>query len=151
MAQLAGYAVPAVGPLQLKPRLHFMDNLDPETFEALLALLPLPSTRFVAISKSGGTAETLMQTIAVLTALKKVGLESLIPELVLGVTEPAKSGKRNGLRDLLAAHRVTMLDHDPGVGGRYSVLTNVGLLPAALAGRISRRSAPVPCPRSHRS
>ena len=134
LAQLAGYAVPAVGPLQLKPRLHFMDNLDPETFEALLRLFPLPSTRFVAISKSGGTAETLMQTIAVLSALKKVGLESLIPELILGVTEPAKAGKRNGLRDLLAAHRVTMLDHDPGVGGRYSVLTSVGLFPAAFAG-----------------
>jgi glucose-6-phosphate isomerase len=134
LAQYAGYAVPAVGPLQLKPRLHFMDNLDPETFEALLKLIPLPSTRFVAISKSGGTAETLMQTMAVLSALKKAGLESLIPELVLGVTEPAKAGKRNGLRDLLAAHRVMMLDHDPGVGGRYSVLTNVGLLPAAVAG-----------------
>ncbi len=134
LAQLAGHAVLAVGPLQLKPRLHFMDNLDPETFEALLRLLPLPSTRFVAISKSGGTAETLMQIIAVLSTLKKVGLESLIPELVLGVTEPAKAGKRNGLRDLLAAHRVMMLDHDPGVGGRYSVLTNVGLLPAAVAG-----------------
>jgi glucose-6-phosphate isomerase len=134
LAQYAGYAVPAVGPLQLKPRLHFMDNLDPETFEALLKLIPLPSTRFVAISKSGGTAETLMQTMAVLSALKKAGLESLIPELVLGITEPAKAGKRNGLRDLLAAHRVMMLDHDPGVGGRYSVLTNVGLLPAAVAG-----------------
>jgi glucose-6-phosphate isomerase len=50
------------------------------------------------------------------------------------VTEPANAGKRNGLRDLLAAHRVTMLDHDASVGGRYSVLTNVGLLPAAVAG-----------------
>jgi glucose-6-phosphate isomerase len=134
LTQLMSYGVPTIGPLRLKPRLHFMDNLDPETFDALLRLFPLPSTRFVAVSKSGGTAETLMQTIAVLAALKKVGLESLIPELVLGITEPAKAGKRNGLRDLLAAHRVTMLDHDPGVGGRFSVLTNVGLLPAAVAG-----------------
>ena len=51
-----------------------------------------------------------------------------------GLTEPAKSGKRNGLRDLLAAHKVAMLDHDTGVGGRYSALTNVGLLPAAALG-----------------
>ena len=35
-----------------------------------------------------------------------------LPELVVGITEPAKPGKRNGLRDLLAAHRVDMLDHD---------------------------------------
>jgi glucose-6-phosphate isomerase len=38
------------------------------------------------------------------------------------------------LRDLLGQHGVTMLDHDPGVGGRFSVLTNVGLLPAAVLG-----------------
>ena len=134
LAQLAGYALPAVGPLRLKPRFHFMDNLDPDTFGALLRMFPLATTRFVAISKSGGTAETLMQTIAVLSVLRKAGLESLVPELVLGVTEPAKAGKRNGLRDLLAAHRVAMLDHDVNVGGRYSVFTNVGLLPAAVAG-----------------
>src|SRR5262249_53956154 len=62
VAQLAGYALPAIGPLRLKPRLHFIDNLDPETFEGLLRSFPLATTRFVAISKSGGTAETLMQT-----------------------------------------------------------------------------------------
>ena len=52
----------------------------------------------------------------------------------LGITEPAKPGKANGLRALLGAHRVRMIDHDPGVGGRFSVLTNVGLLPAAVCG-----------------
>ena len=40
----------------------------------------------------------------------------------------------NGLRDLLGKFRVPMLDHDTGVGGRYSALTNVGLLPAAFLG-----------------
>ncbi len=134
LAQLADYAVPGAGALKGGVRVHFMDNLDPETFGALLGLLPLASTRFVAVSKSGGTAETLMQTIAVLSALKAAGFEKRIPELMLGITEPAKSGKKNGMRDLLAAHGVSMLDHDPGVGGRYSVLTNVGLLPAAVCG-----------------
>ena len=42
--------------------------------------------------------------------------------------------KTNGLRDLLGKFRVPMLDHDTGVGGRYSALTNVGLLPAAMLG-----------------
>ena len=134
LAQLGGYAVPAVGPLQVKPRIHFMDNLDPDTFSAMLRLLPLETSRFAAISKSGGTGETLMQSIAVLSVLKKAGLEARIPDLVVGLTEPAKAGKRNGLREMLAAHRVSILDHDTGVGGRYSVLTNVGLLPAAVLG-----------------
>jgi len=134
LAQLADYAVPGVGALKPGPRIHFMDNLDPDTFGTLLRLLPLQSTRFVAVSKSGGTAETLMQTIAVLSALIAAGLEKRIPEILFGITEPAKAGKKNGMRDLLAAHGVSMLDHDPGVGGRYSVFANVGLLPAAVAG-----------------
>jgi glucose-6-phosphate isomerase len=111
-----------------------MDNLDAATYGALLEKLPLATTRFVAISKSGGTAETLMQTIAALSTLKDAGLQTRIPDLFLGISEPAKSGRKNGLRDLLGKFRVPMLDHDPGVGGRYSALTNVGLLPAALLG-----------------
>jgi glucose-6-phosphate isomerase len=134
LAQLAGYALPGVGTLLDGPRVHFMDNLDPETFGAMLARLPLASTRFVAISKSGGTAETLMQTIAALGAVKDRGLTARIPELFLGLTESTPSNKQNGLRALLAAHHVPMLEHDPGVGGRFSVITNVGLLPAAALG-----------------
>ena len=64
--------------------------------------------------------------------MKAEGLETRIPDIFLGLTEPAKAGKRNGLRDLLAAHRVPILDHHTGVGGRFSALTNVGLLPAAM-------------------
>lgn len=132
LAQLAGYAVPGVGALRAPPRLHFIDNLDALSFESMLARLPLATTRFVAISKSGGTAETLMQTIAALAAVRQAGLDPR--ERFLGISEPEKPGKRNGLRELLTRHQVALLDHDPGVGGRYSALTNVGLLPAAALG-----------------
>ena len=132
LAQLAGYAVPGVAALRSPPRVHFIDNLDPMSFETLLAKLPLATSRFVAISKSGGTAETLMQTIATLSALKQAGLDAR--NAFLGISEPVKPGKRNGLRDLLGKHQAAMLDHDPGVGGRFSALTNVGLLPAAILG-----------------
>jgi glucose-6-phosphate isomerase len=134
LAQLADYNVAGVGALRALPRLHFMDNLDPATYGALLDRLPLETTRFAAISKSGGTGETLMQTIAALCAVKAAGLADRIPEIFLGLTEPAKPGKRNGLRDLLGGYGVPMLDHHTGVGGRFSVLTNVGLLPAAVLG-----------------
>jgi glucose-6-phosphate isomerase len=132
LAQLAGHGVPGVAALRPGPRLHFIDNLDPETMTTLLDRLPLATTRFVAISKSGGTGETLMQTIAALDAVVRAGL--LPQSLFLGLSEPAKAGKRNGLRDLLTAHKVDLLEHDPNVGGRFSVLTNVGLLPAAILG-----------------
>jgi glucose-6-phosphate isomerase len=134
VAQLAGCGVPGLGALRDGPRLHFMDNLDPDTYAAMLARLPLAATRFVAISKSGGTGETLMQTVAAMAAVRAAGLAARTPELFFGITEPAVAGRRNGLRDLFGGHGVAMLDHDPDVGGRFSVLTNVGLLPAALAG-----------------
>jgi glucose-6-phosphate isomerase len=134
LAQLAGHAVPGVGSLRAPPRLHFMDNLDPESFATLLGKVPHTTTRYVAISKSGGTAETLMQTIAALSAVKAEGLETRIPDIFLGLTEKAKPGKPNGLRDLLGKYHVPILDHHTGVGGRFSALTNVGLLPAAMLG-----------------
>jgi glucose-6-phosphate isomerase len=134
LAQLAGFAVPGVSALRAPPQLHFIDNLDPNSFGTLLAKLPHATARFVAISKSGGTAETLMQTIAALSAVKDEGLQTRIPDIFLGISEPAKPGKTNGLRELLGKYRVPMLDHDTGIGGRYSALTNVGLLPAAMLG-----------------
>src|SRR5262245_61173516 len=74
IAQLAGVGVRGVDAFRPAPRLHFMDNLDPETYAALLAKLPLATTRFIAISKSGGTGETLMQVAAALSAVKAAGL-----------------------------------------------------------------------------
>jgi glucose-6-phosphate isomerase len=134
LAQLKDYAVPGTGRFTESPRIHFLDNLDPITFDRVLHKLPLSSTKFVAISKSGGTGETLMQTIAVLTALEKAGLRSHPNDLFLGLSEPRKDGSKNALRDLLEPEGVRFLDHHTGIGGRYSVLTNVGLLPAAVLG-----------------
>jgi len=109
LAQLAGFGVPGVGAFRPPPQLHFIDNLDPDSFETLLARLPHATTRFVAISKSGGTAETLMQTIAALSALREAGLQTRIPDIFLGISEPSRSGKTNGLRDLLGKFRIPML------------------------------------------
>ena len=72
----------------------------PTATGALLERLPLKTSRFVAVSKSGGTGETLMQTIAALDAVKAAKLDP--HDHFLGITEPAKPGKANGLRDLLA-------------------------------------------------
>jgi glucose-6-phosphate isomerase len=133
LAQLAGVGVRVIEAFRDGPRLHFMDNLDPATYGGLLAKLPLATTRFIAISKSGGTGETLMQTAAALSAVKAAGLEPRIGELFFGISEAVKAGRRNGLRDLLGAS-VEILEHDPGIGGRYSGLSNVGLLPAVILG-----------------
>lgn len=133
LAQLAFHQVPGLGRIDA-PRVHFFDNLDPFTFDILLARLPLGTTRVLAVSKSGGTGETLMQTIAVLSAFERAGLRGRVSELVLGLSEPRREGAGNALRDLLEPEGVAFLDHHTGIGGRYSVLSNVGLLPAAILG-----------------
>ena len=98
----------------------------------------LDTVRFVVISKSGGTPETLVQALAALDAVKAAGLATRIPELFLGVTEPSVAGKANGLRTLFEAHGIPLLDHHPGIGGRFSALTNVGLLAAIARGLDAR-------------
>ena len=119
---------------EARPRLRFYDNLDATTLDLAFAGLDLKTTRFVVTSKSGATPETLVQVIAALDAVREAGLADRIPELFLGLTEPAVSGKANGLRALCEHFNIPVLDHDPGIGGRFSVLSNVGLLPALARG-----------------
>ncbi|MEM1371820.1 MAG: glucose-6-phosphate isomerase [Pseudomonadota bacterium] len=116
------------------PAVVFCDNLDATTLNAVLAPDTLSQTRFVVTSKSGGTAETLAQAIAALSAVDKAGLSSNVPSMFLGLTEPDKAGKVNGLRALFASRDIPLLEHHTGIGGRYSCLTNVGLLPAKVLG-----------------
>jgi glucose-6-phosphate isomerase len=134
LLQLADYNVPGMALFRPAPRLHFLDNLDPLTLDALLKKLPLKTTHFLAVSKSGGTGETLMQAMAAIHALEAEGLGKNIGKQIFGLSEPQAGTKKNALRALLEPYGVPFLDHHTGVGGRFSVLTNVGLLPAKCAG-----------------
>lgn len=136
LAQLGGWGIPGdegdgLGP---RARTRFYDNLDARTLERSLANLDLAATRFILISKSGGTPETLVQAIAAIEAVRNHGLEDKIGQLFLGLTEPAMEGRKNGLRDLCEAYGIPILEHDTGIGGRFSGLTNVGLLAAIARG-----------------
>lgn len=135
LAQLNGWNLPGGADTVQKsrPRTRFYDNLDAVTLERALASLDLGSTRFVIISKSGGTPETLAQAVAALGAVREAGLGDRIPRLFLGLADPPRAGAAlSGLRALAADLAFPVLDHEPGIGGRFSVLTNVGLV-AALA------------------
>jgi len=136
LAQLGGWAIPGDDKhgSEERPRTRFYDNLDARTLDLALSGLDLKSTRFVVISKSGGTPETLVQILATIEAVRAAGLEDRIPELFLAVTEPKAPGVKNGLRALCEEFAIPTLDHDPGIGGRFSGLTNVGLLPAFARG-----------------
>jgi glucose-6-phosphate isomerase len=136
LAQLGGWGIPGDDKhgSEERPRTRFYDNLDARTLELALASLDLKTARFVVISKSGATPETLVQVSAAIEAVRQAGLASRIPELFLVVTEPAVKGKANGLRALAEHFSIPVLDHDPNIGGRFSGLTNVGLLPALARG-----------------
>lgn len=136
LAQLAGWNIPGgADPAQrMRPRTRFYDNLDAETLGNSLAALDLASSRFVVTSKSGNTPETLVQMLASLKAVQDAGLVARVPDLFLALTEPATAGVKNGLRTLCEAHGIPLLDHHTGIGGRFSALTNVGLLPAMARG-----------------
>jgi glucose-6-phosphate isomerase len=105
-----------------------LDNVDPRTIAALLDALALPRTLFVVTSKSGGTAETMAQFLVVAGRLRDAGLAAA--EHFVFVTDPAKGA----LRALAGSEGIAALDIPPNVGGRFSVLSPVGLLPAALVG-----------------
>jgi glucose-6-phosphate isomerase len=111
-----------------QPRLHVLDNVDPHTISALLGRLSLERALFVVTSKSGGTAETMAQYLIIRERLMQAKLQASA-HLVF-VTDP----KKGALRQIANDERIAALDIPPMVGGRYSVLTPVGILPAALAG-----------------
>ena len=111
------------------PRLHVLDNVDPVTIVALLDRLDLTRALFVVISKSGGTAETMAQYLVVRDRLERALGSGARDHLVL-VTDPAKGA----LRPIARAEGIAALDIPANVGGRFSVLSPVGVLPAALMG-----------------
>lgn len=110
------------------PRLHVLDNVDPVTVAAVLAAVRLPETLFLAVSKSGGTAETMAQYLIVRDRLTSAQLP--LAEHLVFITDPA----RGALRPIATAEAIPALDVPANVGGRFSVLSAVGLLPAALIG-----------------
>ena len=118
------------GPAAGTPRLVFMDNIDPDGFSALASAVDPAKTGVIVISKSGGTAETLTQAMTLLPAFAATLGDAAMARHALAITEPGD----NPLRRLAARWDLPVLDHDPGVGGRYAALSLVGMLPALIAG-----------------
>jgi len=112
-----------------RPFVEFHDNPDPFSWAKALKRFDLKKTHFLAISKSGGTAETMMQVLTAADALEKLGIKSLKKHFSV-ITEPHQSP----LADFADSIAAVKLDHPTGVGGRYSVLTMVGALPGLLMG-----------------
>ncbi len=112
------------------PRLHVLDNPDPVTVTGLLDRLDLRRTLFNVVSKSGSTAETMAQYLIVKERLAGVVEEDKVRGHFLFTTDPEKGA----LRRIADAEGVPTLPVPANVGGRFSVLSPVGLWPAAVCG-----------------
>lgn len=105
------------------------DDIDPDAFYFLLESLDLKKTLFNVISKSGNTIETMSQWMIVRERLQKM-LGDEWKSHVIFTTDPEKGL----LRQIAKEEKIETLSISGGVGGRYSVLSPVGLFPAAMAG-----------------
>lgn len=118
-----------------RPRLFVMDNIDPDTFKAMLQICKPEKTLYNIISKSGGTAETISQAMIVLEQLeKKLGVEGIKDHVVVTTSPRGKDAPKSLLHPVADAYGLTSFDIPLNVGGRFSIFSPVGLFPAAMMG-----------------
>lgn len=112
-----------------RTKVYFFDNVDPFEIIAAADVMDVRETLFLVISKSGGTTETNANFAILLSMLKKkVGKN--YREHVVAITDPEKGV----LRKIAIDEGFATFPVPQNVGGRFSVLSAVGLLPAAFMG-----------------
>ena len=111
------------------PRLFVCDNIDPDAFDWVLEEAEPEKTIYNVVTKSGTTAETLAQLLVVWDRLEE-RLGKRAREHVVATT----SADRGLLRAFAREHRLRSFVIPDGVGGRFSVLSPVGLFGAAMCG-----------------
>ncbi len=113
------------------PQLFVLDNVDPDQIKSVVELITpkIKKTIVNVISKSGETAETASQFILFRDLLRQK-LGNKYKENILATTDPAGGT----LREIATAEGYRTLEVPDGVGGRFSVLSAVGLFSAAMCG-----------------
>lgn len=120
---------------QGRPRVFVMDNIDPETFAAMLGNCPPEKTLFNVISKSGETAETVAQLLIVLERIEKaLGQDAVKRHVIVTTGPPGKKGPKSPIQQIKRAYRLPGFEVPRNVGGRFSIFSPVGMFPAALMG-----------------
>lgn len=110
--------------LRKSPRVFIYDNVDPMTLKGLLSVLDLDKTTVNVITKSGSTAETAASFMVLIDMMKGR------TERFIATTDPVKGN----LRKLVSDTGMRSLPIPPDVGGRFSVLSPVGLLMTEVIG-----------------
>ncbi len=108
--------------------ISFLESIDPDTVHEFLEEQDLTNTHFIFISKSGETTEVLANLDIIFSKLKKANID--LTKSCSVVTE----NKDNFLNRIAKDYNIKTLTHPSNIGGRFSYLSIVGLLPAYLAG-----------------
>lgn len=111
------------------PKFYVEDNVDPERMKALLDVIDVKKTMFNVITKSGSTSETMTQYLIIADILKKALGDDFSSHIIATTSE----SKGNLIKIAKQENFKTFFIPD-GVGGRFSELCPVGLLPAAVLG-----------------
>ncbi len=111
------------------PELHVLDSTDPQQIKTFENAVDLPKTLVIVSSKSGGTLEPNILK-AYFWDKMQAAVGDKTGQHFVAITDPGSSlqkiAERDGFRKIFHG--------DPGIGGRYSVLSNFGMVPAAAIG-----------------
>ena len=116
--------------LEKNSKIEFYDNIDPIFFSKSLSQTNFDSTGFLIVSKSGTTPETLAQFSALYQLAEETNNLDVFLRNILIITE----FKDSPLYKIAKDKNCLLLEHNPNIGGRYSVFSNVGIVPAIIAG-----------------
>ena len=108
---------------KIKKKVFFFDNLDPNLNAEYKKIQDLKNSCFVVISKSGNTLETV-------TNLSTIFSKNLLKNKLIVITE----NKESDLMKVAKKYNAEFIEHKKSIGGRYSVLSEAGMFPAALMG-----------------
>ena len=108
----------------------FFDNIDQLFFQSQILKLDFATTGFIVISKSGTTPETLSQLGTIVNIANEKNILNTLYNNMMVITE----FKDSALFNIAKKNNCLLLEHQDDIGGRYSVFSNVGMVPAIIAG-----------------
>jgi glucose-6-phosphate isomerase len=139
-SSLGGKTLTALAKNHQLEKMHFLESIDPKTVENILAKIDFKKTFFLIISKSGQTIETVCQSLIIIEKIKKLGAQissKIFLESFLFITET--KNKNSIISKIAKKIKAPIINHPENIGGRFSYLSVVGLLPAAIAGLDSNK------------
>jgi glucose-6-phosphate isomerase len=110
-------------------KIDFLESIDCQTIKNKIKETDLENTFFIVISKSGETIETTCQTLIFIDQFYQAGIKDLAHNFLF-ITQDLE----NKIAEIAKEIKAPIYHHPENIGGRFSYLTIVGLLPAALAG-----------------